>query len=425
LNNCFANIFYKMNSVKIYNWQKVALFNLFLVSVLGVMLRYKIAFSLPFIDQKFLLHAHSHFAFAGWISQVLMVFIVKYLYEKDANISMRKYEWVLWANLISAYGMLLSFPFEGYGLISIIFSTLNIFVSYVFAFLVWKDLNKLKIKHVSHYWFKAALAFNAISSLGAFSLAFMMATKTVQTNLYLAAIYFFLHFQYNGWFFFACMGLLFGYLSNKNIALSGKTAYSIFWLFFTAAIPAYFLSALWLPIPQWIYIMIVIAAALQCIGFVIFLRHFINSDLKNVMSKQTKNLWMLALLALGIKLTLQMISVIPSLSTLTVGFRPIVIGYLHLVLLGVISIFLIGYFAAVNFVHDKTFFRGVTVFVAGIIFNEVLLMIQGIAGLNYTNIPYINEMLFIAALIMLAGLLVINTSFFNASKEPAYSLLAS
>jgi hypothetical protein len=421
------NIFYKMNSIKIYNWQKISLFNLLLVSLLGVILRYKIAFSLPFIDQKFLLHAHSHFAFAGWISQVLMAFIIKYLYDKDVNIQMQKYQWMLWANIVSAYGMLFSFPLEGYGTVSIIFSTLSIFVSYAFAFFIWKDLNKLKTKCVSHYWFKAALAFNAISSLGAFSLAFMMATKTVQTNFYLAAIYFFLHFQYNGWFFFACMGLALAYMTSKNIAPSIKTSKTIFWLFFIAAIPAYFLSALWLPIPQWIYVMVVFAAAIQCVGFILLIKYFLNhKNILNVLSKQTKVLWVLTLLALGIKLTLQMISVVPSLSILTVGFRPIVIAYLHLVLLGVITIFLIGYFTAINPVHNKRFFKGVTVFVTGIIVNEILLMIQGITGLTYTNVPYINEMLFVAALIMFSGLFILNASLLTASKEQRpYALLAS
>lgn len=417
-----------MNSVKIYNWQKISLINLLVVSLLGVTMRYKIIFPLPFVEQKFLMHAHSHFAFAGWVSQVLMAFIVKYLYEKDVNIQMQKYQRLLFANVITAYGMLLSFPFQGYGAISIIFSTLNVFVSYSFAFFVWRDLNALKSKCISHHWFKAALVFNALSSLGAFSLAFMMANKIGQSNFYLAAIYFFLHFQYNGWFFFACMGLILAYMINKGIAPSTKTSKIIFWLFFSAAIPAYFLSVLWMPIPQWIYIIIVIAAVAQCSGFILFMNHIINNKnaIAHAISKQTKILWLLALIALAIKLSLQMISVVPSLSTFTTGFRPIVIGYLHLVLLGVITIFLVGYFATVNFVHDKTFFKGVTVFVSGIIFNEILLMIQGIAALMYTTVPYINEMLLLAALIMFAGLFVLNASLINASKEQKpYALLAS
>ena len=416
-----------MNRIRIYNWQKISLFNLFLVSLLGVTLRYKIAFSLPFIDQKFLLEAHSHFAFAGWISQVLMAFIVKYLYEKDVNIQMKKYQRLLLANIITAYGMLLSFPFQGYGAISIIFSTLNIFVSYAFAFFVWKDLNSLKANCVSHNWFKASLAFNAFSSLGVFLLAFMLATKSVQTNLYLATEYFFLHFQYNGWFFFACMGLLQAYMISKNIAPANKISKMIFWLFFIAAIPAYFLSALWLPIPIWVYVMVVIAAAIQCVGFIILMNHLVKSRklVAQNLSKQTKLLWLFALIALVIKLSLQMVSVVPSLSTLTVGFRPIVIGYLHLVLLGVITIFLIGYFTEVNAVHHKSFYTGVTIFVTGIIINEILLMIEGAAALTYTSIPFINELLFVAALIIFSGLLVLNVSIRNRTDEKSFALLTS
>lgn len=416
-----------MNRIRIYNWQKISLFNLFLVSLLGVTLRYKIAFSLPFINQKFLLEAHSHFAFAGWISQVLMAFIVKYLYEKDVNIQMKKYQRLLLANIITAYGMLLSFPFQGYGAISIIFSTLNIFVSYAFAFFVWKDLNSLKANCVSHNWFKASLAFNAFSSLGVFLLAFMLATKSVQTNLYLATEYFFLHFQYNGWFFFACMGLLQAYMISKNIAPANKISKMIFWLFFIAAIPAYFLSALWLPIPIWVYVMVVIAAAIQCVGFIILMNHLVKSRklVAQNLSKQTKLLWLFALIALVIKLSLQMVSVVPSLSTLTVGFRPIVIGYLHLVLLGVITIFLIGYFTEVNAVHHKSFYTGVTIFVGGIIINEILLMIEGAAALTYTSIPFINELLFVAALIMFSGLLVLNVSIRNRTDEKSFALLTS
>ena len=50
----------------------------------------------------------------------------------------------------------------------------------------------------------------------------------------------------------------------------------------------------------------------------------------------------LSFLALTIKFMLQSGSVIPSLSTLAFGFRPIVIGYLHLVLLGFTTLFLLG-----------------------------------------------------------------------------------
>jgi hypothetical protein len=188
----------------INRWVKISLINLLIVSFLGVILRYKIAFSLPFVDQKFMLHAHSHFAFAGWISQVIMALIVQYIskFKPDA---FKKYNGALTGNMLTAYGMLFSFPLQGYGLFSIIFSTLNIFVAYWFAIKTWKDIKAAP--NTIKNWIRAAVSFNAISSIGAFTLAYLMASETVNGKLYLAAIYFYLHFQYNGWFFFACMGL--------------------------------------------------------------------------------------------------------------------------------------------------------------------------------------------------------------------------
>lgn len=182
----------------LFRWLKISLINLLIVACLGVTLRYKILFSLPFVDQKHLLHGHSHFAFAGWITQALMALLVSYLAKQPALFELKKYNRLLYANLFSAYGMLIAFPIEGYGLFSIIFSTASIFVSYAFAFIYWRDLNRLKNRSATHSWFKAAVLFNAVASLGAFALTIMMVNKVIHQNWYLAAEYFYLHFQYNG-----------------------------------------------------------------------------------------------------------------------------------------------------------------------------------------------------------------------------------
>src|SRR6478672_5297368 len=107
-----------MKQFSLSAWMKIPFLNLLIVSFIGIILRYKIAFALPFVDQKFLLHAHSHFAFSGWLSQLLMAFIVQYLQNKKHDLNFKKYNVLLWINLISAYGMLFSFPFQGYGSVS-------------------------------------------------------------------------------------------------------------------------------------------------------------------------------------------------------------------------------------------------------------------------------------------------------------------
>ncbi len=390
--------------VYLQRWFKIALFNLLIVAAIGVVLRYKIAYSLPFIDQKHLLHGHSHFAFAGWITQAIMTLMIAYLVKQLGESAYKRYRWLLYANLITAYAMLIAFPIEGYGFFSIIFSTLSIFVSYIFAVFYWRDLNKLSKKNPGHLWFKAAVVFNALSSLGAFALAIMMISRIVHQNWYLAAEYFYLHFQYNGWFFFACMGLITIKLSHNRSAVILKR---IFVLFASAIIPAYFLSALWMNIPLWIYLLVIAAAFAQLVGWV-YTISVIKSQadvLKQSFPPIAKWLLILSGIALSFKLSLQLGSTIPSLSDLAFGFRPIVIGYLHLVLLGVITLFLLGYMFANNaFVINKSTITGAGIFTAGIIINEIFLMTQGVAALNYTNIPFINDALLITAIIMFIGL---------------------
>lgn len=389
-------------------WIRICLVNLLLVALLGVILRYKIAFSLPFIDQRNLLHAHSHFAFAGWVSQAIMVLLVHWLPVNHSTNHFRRYHWVLLLNLITAYGMLVSFVIEGYAFFSISFSTLSIFVSYVFCVMFWRDLNKLKEKKQTHHWFKAALIFNVISSLGAFSLAFIMATKNTQQHLYLSSIYFFLHFQYNGWFLFSCLGLATNKLFNEKRSIAQSV---IFWLFAGACVPAYLLSVLWLHLPVVLFILVLLAVVAQTTGWGLFLIELKKERGSNVLISEQpeKILFLLSGIAFTIKLLLQLGSTLPSLSDLAFGFRPIVIGYLHLILLGVITIFLVGYMVSQQFLHKGKWLNlALALFISGIIINEIFLMIQGVAALDYTPVPYINECLLAAAALILLGILLLN-----------------
>lgn len=399
-------------------WLSISFLNLLLVAFLGFILRYKIAFYLPFLDQKFILHSHSHFAFTGWISQTLMVLMIWYLSRKLGDQITKRYQKVLIINLIAAYGMFISFILQGYGLYSIGFSTLSILVSYEFFRLYWSDLNRMKENEVSKLWFKASLIFSVLSSAGTFCLAYMMSAKIVDQNLYLASVYMFLHFQYNGWFMFAGLGLLCGKI-EKFTSEKAKLK-TVFILFTIACVPAYFLSILWAPFIHKIYPILAIAVLAQLAGWLILLKIIFRN--KEILSKQLgnngKTLLILSGIAFSIKLILQTGSLHPALSQLSYGFRPIIIGYLHLVLLGVTSIFILGYIVSFKLIPvNKMLIRGIFIFVAGVIINELFLMIQGIAALCYTGIPHINEMLLGAAFILLAGIFMMYVSRFTLSAD--------
>lgn len=402
-------------------WLQVALVNLLILAFIGTVLRYKIAYYLPFVDQKHLLQGHSHFAFGGWVTQALMALMVEYLRSNGLEHAFKKYFLLLFANLFTAYGMLVAFPIEGYGVLSIIFSTLSIFVAYVFAFVFWKDLNRITNNNTSKLWFKSAVIFNAISSIGAFSLAFMMANKIVHEKWYLSAVYFFLHFQYNGWFFFAIMGLFIAKLNS--IGIQSKSLKTIFNLFLFALAPAYFLSVLWMKIPFWLYALVVLASIFQIVGWVWLVKFLLRNKklLKENISRFGGALLKLIAIAFSIKLLLQAGSTHPSLSQLAFGFRPIVIGYLHLVLLGVITLFILSFIVVNKYlVSTPLFSKGIVVFTIGIILNEALLMTQGLFGMQNISIDHINQYLLIAALILFTGVLVVVISQVKKVKNTIY-----
>jgi len=175
----------------------------------------------------------------------------------------------------------------------------------------------------------------------------------------------------------------------------------VFWLFALSCIPAYGLSVLWLALPFWLYLVIVVSALLQLIGFVQFCFVVLNKQIIAIikLNQTVFYLFIISLGALFVKIILQSGSTIPFISKLAFGFRPIVIAYLHLVLLAFTVLFLIGFIHLNNFfVSTHHFSIAAKIFAIFVVINELVLGIQGIASLSYTVIPFVNEILLLVAL---------------------------
>lgn len=375
-------------------WIRIALINFFVVALAGVVLRYKINFPLPLINQKYLLHGHSHFAFVGWITLALMALMVNYLIKSNLLTNYKKYHWLLIANTVTAYGMLFTFIVQGYGLYSILFSTLSIFVGYFFCYVYWKDLQKIKTEKHIVIWFKSALILWTVSSLGAFTLAYLMASHTFVQELYFAAIYFFLHFQYNGWFIFAGFGLLFSFLKEYD-----KVSNRLFMVLAITVIPTYLLSIFGLKIPVLLFWIGTISGIIQLVALFYFYK-LLQARTKPF-AKMTKFLWSLAYLSFTLKICLQALSTVPYFSHFAFSLKPVVIGYLHLCFLGVISFFILG---CINELGLKLNKSGLRLFIFGVILQETVLTIQTIFVMMEQTTTYTAIVLFFAAGIMATGL---------------------
>jgi hypothetical protein len=390
-------------------WYSVALFNLVVLALLGLVLRYKINFPLPFLKQENLLHAHSHFAFNGWISFLLQVLILDE-FTSDYKKSTKFWDRFFIASTIVNYAMIVSFAAVGYAGISIVLSTIALWLCYLFAYKIYKSIDPGIRKNYSTKFVKASLFFLLLSSLGPYALAIIIATKVSNPYWSHNALYFFLHFQYNGWFTFAVLAFLIKKI-EVCVTFNLKHVRIFFILLATTCIPSYLFTSLWHHRPFSVTVVIIITAILQT-GALFFLWRLLSNNMKEAfvnLPAICKWLYSLAISAFILKVLLQFFSVQPQIAQLAFGFRPIIIGYLHLIFLVFISMYLLGFLAdkkILNLNHTISSV-GLITFAAGIIINEILLAIQGIASIYYLYFPWLNFILFVNTFTLVAGAILL------------------
>ena len=170
------------------NHSTIALGYFLIIAFLGLLLRLFHVVDIP-IDFKHIVHGHSHIALLGWIYTALTTLIYKlFLSEKLVD---KKYKIIFWSTQITIIGMLFTFPFIGYALFSIIFSSLFIIATYFFVWLFLKYTSSEQKQTNSYKIIRAALWFMVLSSLGPWALGIIMNTLGSSSPLYRNAIYFY------------------------------------------------------------------------------------------------------------------------------------------------------------------------------------------------------------------------------------------
>lgn len=66
-------------------WVNVSILGLCTIGLLGLLLRSKIVFSIPFINYNHFVEAHSRFTFSGWVTLALMLLMVSELLPESGN----------------------------------------------------------------------------------------------------------------------------------------------------------------------------------------------------------------------------------------------------------------------------------------------------------------------------------------------------
>lgn len=314
---------------------RLALAYFVVVALMGLLLRLYFVLPLQF-NYKFLLHAHSHTALLGWIYLGLTTLIYGlFLAKTDRG---RRYRRIFIFTNISILGMLVTFPLQGYALFSIIFSTLFLFASYWFAWFAFKRV-PTELKHrFSWKLIKAALWYLVLSSIGPWTIGGVMATLGPESIWYKTSIYFYLHFQYNGWFILALLGVLFYFLEEKGVRFPPKNLKSFFLLLNASVILSLFLSVLWFAPPLVFYVLGFVGAVAQLLAFYEFylLLRPHQALFKRDFGAQGLLLLKIAAGLLVAKIGMQLFSAHPYFASLIFLLKNFVIGYLHLVFLGIV-----------------------------------------------------------------------------------------
>lgn len=374
----------------------VALLNLLIAVSIGALLRFVFVHEIPGLPYKNFLHAHSHVAMLGWIYLALYNLLIHQFLSKEKQ-QAPAYNWLFWITQISVVGMLLSFPFQGYGPISIAFSTLHILSSYVFVAWFWSDLDRER--SASRTLLLTALIFMLLSTLGVWAMGPIMAMQLKSSAFYYMAVQFYLHFQFNGWFIFAILSLFFKQLEIRNIIMSHKK-FRLFYMLLIISCPlTYALAVAWANPILPIFIVNSIGVVLQLIAAFLFVQIIWNQKdtILKIWNKWGSTLVVVAFYSFIFKMLVQALVAIPVIAKAAFTIRNYVIGFIHLVLLGAISSFLISYAVNSGFfsLKNRTVKVGIGCFVAGFGLSEALLFLQGTMLWGTQGfLPFYYELLF-------------------------------
>lgn len=343
----------------------------FLAALLGVFLRWQFILPTPGIHYTYFLHAHSHVMFLGWVFNALYIaFTLGHIRQNEQ----KTFELIFIMLQLLVVAMLISFPMQGYGMFSIIFSTLHTLLAVTFIIIFYR---KTKNADTGSVWFaRTSLLFFLISTVGPFSLGYLMANGLGQSQWYYFSIYYYLHFQYNGFFLFGVFSLFFHLLERKQFRYDVQKAKTIGRWMATACVPTYLLSVLWAK-PGLAFNVIAGLAALAQVYALGLLIIFLNKNpVKKYFSKPVYFYLIIGLSAVILKVILQLLSSLPAVAAMAYEFRPIVIAYLHLVLIGIISIILLAWYADMNFINQNSTKKNFALFLIAFVGTEIGLILQ-------------------------------------------------
>lgn len=371
------------------------------IALIGVFLRLFAVVDIPG-NYRFVVHAHSHVALLGWAYTALTT-LIYFMFLNNVGLE-RSYKRLFWFTQLTIIGMLVTFPFSGYALFSIVFSTLFLLASYRFAYLVFTHTSKIQQQSYAYLCTKMALWYMIISSLGPWALGIIMKTAGSGSAWYRNAIYFYLHFQYNGWFILALFGIFFYLLERRQIVIPKRAFQYFFRLMNLGIVLTFGISCLWMKPHSSIYIISALGALLQLIAFVIILRAI--PQIKTLFSKLSYRLLLTITIIFVAKLIFQFGGAIPAIANSIATNVDAIIGYLHWIFLGVVSISLLLFLQEFRLIRLSG--KHISLYILGFLLTEGLIFYKVYVAWSSTTLlsHYFHYLVVASGLLLVAIALI-------------------
>lgn len=401
------------------SWLKVVLINFFIAGCMGLLLRLAHVTELPWMDFRSMMHGHSHTAMLGWLFLVLYAIILDHFLPAE-EVRNKKYDILFWITQVTVVGMMISFPIEGYGAVSITFSTLQLLTSYVIAGVVLPKI--WKSPTASGLLLRTAFILMLISTIGVWLIGPISTGLFGDSVLYYASIQFFLHFQFNGWFTFAVMALVFQQIEMTGGIVSKQRFGWFYGLLLISTALTYALSVAWSTPEDWIFYLNSAGVLIQLIALVVFWQIVKKHSIVFFHSATTltKALLILAFVSFGGKILIQTAVVIPQIAVISYTIRQFVVGFIHLTMLGSITCYVLASLTARGILDQKTnLIRwGLISILIGFISTELLLFLQGLwLWIGWGFFPAYYEIVFAATVFLPLGIVILLSGTFVRQKQ--------
>src|SRR6185437_7499636 len=300
-------------------WLNFSFFNLFILALLGMLLRSKAVFSIPFIDYNHLVEAHGHFAFGGWLILSLTCLLVYELLPAGSS-GRAIYQWLFGRIVLCSWAILFGYIFQGNGLVTKSFSVLLILVSYVFGIAFVRDIWNAGVAKSVRILAVSAIVSLILSSVGIIILIILFAIQSLNAIYYRDALYTYLHFQYNGFFTLSVFALLFHRLIPVVSPSVLRKINRFTMLLSLSVIPSLFLSYLWHDPRLAFRIIAFLGSGLVFLSFIWFvlLSLSVRQFYKNL-PPMVRFLGILSMFSFGIKEFLQGFTIFPAIGDAVFG----------------------------------------------------------------------------------------------------------